>query len=569
MTAVDRVEQFLTDVESLDDPAVFISVAESATLLAAANELDHRPADELPLRGLIFGVKDNIDVVGMPTTAGCPAFSFDPETSAPVVQRLVDAGALPVAKTNLDQFATGVVGTRSPYGIPRNPFDPEHVPGGSSSGSAVAVARDLVDFALGTDTAGSGRVPAAFCGVIGLKPTIGRLPTLGVVPAVRTLDCVSIFADDLATAGLVLASASGFEPDDPYSRSAEPGPATGAEIRFGVLDAASLRTAGASERAIAAYLSTIEHLPPGPRSAVDFTPFAEAGDLLYGGPWVAERTQAVGAFIAEHPDEVDPTVGQIISAGAAYTAVDAYAAADRLARLRRRIDLIMAEIDVLVFPTTPHGATLSQVAADPVGANSRLGRFTTFANLVDLAGLSVPAIESAADGRVPQGVSLYTKAWGDELLLSVAGKLLAQPLPPSLAPSLASTELIPLVVAGAHLKGQPLEWQLTELGAVWQETTRTAASYRLFALPGGPPKKPGVVFDPDGASLEVDVWAVTAAALGRFLTMVPAPLALGTVTLRDGRELTGFVCEPRAMEGAIEITDLGGWRNYEPAPAEG
>ncbi len=555
MSAAERLDRFFSDIEQLDDSAIFISIGNAEVLRSLASAIDAKPAAAVPLRGLIFGAKDNIDVAGMATTAGCPAYAYDPDGSAPVVQQLIDAGALPVAKTNLDQFATGLVGTRSPYGTARNPFDPEHVPGGSSSGSAVATARGLVDFALGTDTAGSGRVPAAFCGVIGVKPTVGRLSTLGVVPAVRTLDCVSIFAADLDVARLVLEAASGFVHTDPYSRPPVSPPPVDA-VRFGVLEADVLASFGADDRTIAAYVEMVDALPADRRSAIDFAPFAAAGDLLYGGPWVAERTYAVGAFIAEHLDAVDSTVAAIISGGFAYSAIDVFDAAGSLAILRRQIDEAMAEIDVLVLPTTPHGASLAEVAADPVGVNSVLGRFTTFANLVDLAGLSIP-IPADDSSPVPLGVTLYGKAWSDELLMMVAGEVLGSPQPKPGAES-----MIPLVVAGAHLKGQPLEWQLTDLGAVWRETTQTAPTYRLFALEGGPPKKPGVIFDLEGSSLQVDVWDLTPAALGTFLTMVPAPLALGTVTLADGRELTGFVCEPRALEGSTEVTSFGGWRAY-------
>lgn len=555
MSATERLERFLLDINGIDDPAIFISVGPPDVLRAMASEIDAKPSAEVPLRGLIFGAKDNIDVAGMATTAGCPSYAYDPAESAPVVQQLVAAGALPVAKTNLDQFATGLVGTRSPFGTPRNPFDPAHVPGGSSSGSAVATARGLVDFALGTDTAGSGRVPAAFCGLIGVKPTVGRLSTLGVVPAVRTLDCVSIFATDLEVASSVLAAATEFVSEDPYSRSGAPLPPMPA-TRFGVLDAETLTRFGADQRTVTAYLALVDSLPGAHRVLIDFGPFAAAGDLLYGGPWVAQRTHAVGAFIAEQPDAVDPTVASIISGGSDYSAIDVFDAASCLAVLRREIDEVFAAIDVLVLPTTPHGVTLAEVEADPVGTNSALGRFTTFANLVDLAGLSIPV---PAPSLVPLSATLYGRAWSDERLLAVAADVLAVPLPSAASPQELS---IPLVVAGAHLKGQPLEWQLTNLDAVWRETTHTASTYRLFALDGAPPKKPGVIFDPEGSSLEVDVWDLTPAALGTFLTMVPAPLALGTVTLEDGRELTGFVCEPRALDGAIEVTSFGGWRGY-------
>lgn len=568
MSALERVERFLAATCDIDDPAVYISIADPDHLRRAAAHVDALPEAEVPLRGLIFAVKDNIDVAAMATTAGCSAFAYEPDESAPVVRRLADAGAIPVAKANLDQFATGLVGTRSPHGTPRNPYDPAHVPGGSSSGSAVAVARGDVDFSLGTDTAGSGRVPAAFCGLVGVKPTIGRLSSRGVVPAVRTLDCVSIFAPDLAIASRVLATASGYDESDPHSRrntrpAGEPG-----TVRFGVVTADELTRFGADDRTVSAYLDLVDTLPDDGRVTVPFAGFAAAGDLLYGGPRVAERTAAVGAFVAEHGDAVDPTVAAIIAGGTSYSAVDAWRSEYRLAELRREIELLTESIDVLVLPTTPHGATIEEVAADPVGVNTRLGRFTTFANVLDFAALSIPLDDTGADGaRVPLGVTLYTRAWGDELLLRVAAGLLGEPAgaPPTVAavPSAAPAEgRIPLVVAGAHLKGQPLQGQLLDLGAVWQETTHTAPSYRLFALADSEPAKPGVVFDPAGTTIEVDVWHLSPAALGTFLTMVPAPLVLGTVTLADGRALTGFLCEPRAVDGATEITALGGWRSY-------
>lgn len=579
--ATRAVAGFLDRMATLDDPAVFISVAADADLTRLAAQIDDRPGADVPLRGLVFAVKDNIDVAGLPTTAGCPAYAYTPARSAPVVDRLVAAGAVPVAKTNLDQFATGLVGTRSPYGTPRNPIDPALVPGGSSSGSAVAVADGLVDFALGTDTAGSGRVPAAMCGIHGIKPTRGRVSTVGVVPAVRTCDVVSVFAADLSLAGRVLEVMSAFDPDDAYARPVPrtpPGSGTGPEPRIGFVGPAALTALGVDGSVAAAYRATVDRLRPWAAAMIeiDMDPFLAAGDLLYGGPWVAERTAVVGPFIDAHPDAVDPTVAAIVATGRSFSAVDAHLAAYTMADLRRRAGRAFEVIDLLVTPTVPHHATLAEVAADPVGANSALGRFTTFANLLDLAAVSVTVPGSDRTGGVPPNVTLYGPAWSDEALLACAtalvdpagpaaaadtgGSVQAARTPPRTGPGTEAG--VRLVVAGAHLKGQPLEHQLTDLGAVWEQTTRTAPTYRLYALAGTEPAKPGLVFDPTGWAVEVDVWRLSPDGLGRFLTTVPAPLALGTVDLADGSSATGFVCEPRALDGAHDVTELGGWRRY-------
>ena len=560
MSSVAAVAAFFERLRTLDDPAIFISTADPGAAVALGEQIDARPAAEVPLRGMVFAAKDNIDVQGLPTTAACPAYAYEPAVSAFVVDRLIAAGAVPVAKTNMDQFATGLVGTRSPYGVPRNPHDPQHVPGGSSSGSAVAVARGLVDFALGTDTAGSGRVPAAFCGIVGLKPTPGLLSTSGSVPAVRSVDCISILTRDLGLAERVLAASTCFDPADPFARRDQlaRGPHLPADVRLGVVGPDRLRAAGADQATVAAYGDVVESARSKVASVVevDLAPFFEAGDLLYGGPLVSERTAAVGAFLEDHPGEVDPIVASIVAAGAGYDAVSAHRARYRLAELRRMADQQFTAIDVLLLPTVPHGARLTDVAAQPKEVNVRLGRFTTFANLLDLCALAIPSGARRA-GEVPFGVTLYGPAFEDRTLLAVAS--LAQ------TRSQEGDELTCLVVAGAHLRGQPLEHQLVELGARFGATTRTAPSYRLFALAGSQPAKPGLVFDADGVSIEVDTWRLSHEALGRFLTMIPPPLALGTVTLIDGSEATGFVCEPRALTDATEITHLGGWRAYRAA----
>ncbi|MFN3217196.1 MAG: allophanate hydrolase [Acidimicrobiales bacterium] len=578
MTAAAAVDRFLETLASHDDPAVFVSVGERAALQEIAAGIDGRPESDVPLRGMVFAVKDNIDVAGFDTTAGCPAFAYRPAMSAAVVERLVAAGAVPVAKTNLDQFATGLVGTRSPHGTPRNPHDPDHVPGGSSSGSAVAVALGLVDFALGTDTAGSGRVPAAFCGIVGLKPTVGSVSCTGVVPAVKSIDCVSFFARDVATAVAAHTAAAAFDPTDPFARRPSSAPRVGTVERIGIVADEALRAAGADDETIDAYGGLCDAaaahglvLVP-----VDLDPFLEIGRLLYGGPWVAERTHAVGNFIDEHPDDADPTVAAIIAGGRAYSAVDAYAAEYRLRTLRREVEAAFAGFDALALPTVPHGATLAEVAADPIGTNSALGVFTSFVNLADLSGMSFPW-GSRTGSAVPLGMTLYGPAWADDAIASAAADLIGEAMAVAAPTSVpaggsASTEPEPgeqvrLVVAGAHLRGQPLEHQLLDLGAEFVETTATAANYRLYALDGHSPPKPGLVYDPTGATIEVDVWTIAPDGLGRFLGLVPAPLALGKVELGDGSWATGFVCEPRAIDGAHDITHLGGWRAHVGAAA--
>lgn len=421
MKAIEAVEAFERRLGELDDPAVFISVADDELAEGWADGIDRRDPAEVPLRGLVFAVKDNIDVAGLPTTAGCPAFAYRPTRSATVVDQLLAAGAIPVAKTNMDQFATGLVGTRSPYGTPSNPHNPDHVPGGSSSGSAVAVARGLVDFALSTDTAGSGRVPAAFCGIVGLKPTCGLISTTGTVPAVRSADCVSIMARDVEAARRVLEHAAGFDQADPFSRPTTlPRERTRGDVRLGRVSADALASAGATPEVVAAYEQAVRVMSdPAAAHDVDLGPFLEVGDLLYSPPWVAERTASVGDFIEEHRDEVDPVVASIIDTGRNIDAAAVHRARYRLAELRRECEQTWDRVDVLVLPTVPRAALLSDVAADPVGVSSELGRFTTFANLLDLGAISMPT--AARDGHgVPLGVTLYAPAFCEASLIELA-----------------------------------------------------------------------------------------------------------------------------------------------------
>ena len=559
------------DAAAAHDPAIFVHRLDAAAVVARARALDGRDPASLPLFGLPFAVKDNVDVAGAPTAAGCPSYAYRPARSAPAVERREAAGAFCVAKTNLDQFATGLVGTRSPYGAPRNPFDARYVPGGSSSGSAVALARGLVSFALGTDTAGSGRVPAAFNQVIGCKPTRGRISCRGVVPAVRSLDCVSIFAPTAEDAGAVLAAAGGFDPEDPFARRAQEACAPDAPLRFGVFAdlAAAVGADPDAVRLTEAAAARLEAMGA-ERRVIGPAPFVEAAALLYGGPWVAERYAAVGAFLEGAPPDADPTVRAIILAAKERSAVEQHLASYRLAELRRRADAVFADVDVLLLPTTPTIPTLAAVAADPVGANEALGRTNNFANLFDLAAVAVPA-GLRADG-LPAGATLFGPAWSEPWLLPLAGALhRAAGVPwgatgealPAAPHAAAPSGRIPLAVVGAHLRGQPLHGQLEALGArfVWAGTT--APAYRLYALASTQPPKPGLVRDPDGgAAIRVEVWSLTPEGFGRFVAGVPSPLCIGTVELADGRSVHGFLCEPAALRGAGEITSFGGWIAY-------
>lgn len=561
MSAAGAVARFLGALESLDDPAVFTSVASADRLQSLARVIDDRPASAVPLRGRLFAVKDNIDVVGLMTTAACPSFTYEPAHSAPAVRNLVRAGAIPVAKTNMDQFATGLVGTRSPFGTPINPLDPSLVPGGSSSGSAVSVALGLVDFALGTDTAGSGRVPAAMCGIVGLKPAPGSVSSRGVVPAVRTIDTISVFADELWFAEEVLSVCTGFDPADPFSRHApERLPVVPSVPRVGVVGESVLAELGCSASVIDAYVETVADLTyAGTRlHPVDPTPFLELGQLLYGGPWLAERTAAVGDFLAAGHDDVDETVSAIIAEGARFDAVATHRAWYRRMELLRIIEGEFVMMDALMLPTVPFVPSVEEVGQKPREVNERLGRFTTFANLADLCSVSIPA-PPQGDPNAGLGVSLYAPAWHERIVVAIAEALVGDARPVRDF----DDGLVDLCVAGAHLRGEALDSQLVELGAVWSETTTTAPTYRLWAMHDTDPPKPALVHSDEGAAVEVDIWRLDSTALGRFLQLVPAPLALGTVDLADGRSVTGFVAEPRATDGAVDITELGGWRSYE------
>ena len=535
---------------------VWISLVPREVALERAREVETR--SDLPLAGMTFAVKDNIDVAGMPTTAGCPAYAYTPSSSATVVQRLLEAGAVLIGKTNMDQFATGLVGTRSPFGACSCVFDERYISGGSSSGSAVAVAKGRVTFALGTDTAGSGRVPAAFNNLIGLKPTRGLLSTSGVVPACRTLDCVSILARTSREAHAVLCVARGFDRTDPFSRTPRPGedaaPWLNGPFRFGVPRREQLEFFGDGEAAALyeAALGKVEQMG-GEKVEIDFSVFRGAADLLYAGPWVAERLAAIRTFLRHHAAEVNPVVRGIIAGGERYSAVDTFEAEYRLQDLRRAAAQQWTTMDVLVLPTTGTIYTHEQVASDPVKMNTNLGFYTNFVNLLDLAAVAAPA--GFRTNGLPFGISFIGPAFFDEALIALADGYLG-----ATTPLLKSAPgCVELAVVGAHLSGQPLNGQLVQRGARLKRTCRTAPGYRLYALEGTKPAKPGLVRDEEfeGPGIEVEVWVMPIDQFGSFVAEVPPPLGIGSATLQNGDSVKCFLCEPYAVSSAVEITAWG------------
>ncbi|WP_248964261.1 allophanate hydrolase [Sphaerisporangium perillae] len=557
-TLAAKVVGIFQRIKERGDDGVWITLRPEEEVLADLARLD--PGGRL--YGMTFAVKDNIDVAGLPTTAACPAFAYHPERSAPLVERLVAAGALLIGKTNLDQFATGLSGMRSPYGSCESPLVAGLISGGSSSGSAVAVAAGLVDFAIGTDTAGSGRVPAAMTGTVGLKPSRGLVPMLGVLPACASLDCPSVFARSVSTASAALAVMAGPYAGAPWSRELpSPVPVTPVRaMRIGVPRSPDfLGDTGAAEgfAEATARLAALGHeIVP-----IDLTPFLEAGRLLYEGPWLAERLATVGDFLAAHPGEVHPVTRQVLERGRQITGVDVFQGRHRLEELRAETARSWGEIDVLAVPTVPTTFTLTEMAADPIGRNAALGLYTTFANLLDLAAVAVPAGMTPASR--PHGVTLLAPAGFDGLLAGLGSTFLKEPTPPSTAsigiqPVPEPPEITLLAVVGAHRTGQPLHPQLAALGAVRDSLARTAPVYRLHDLGD----RPGMIRDPAGAHIEVELHQMTPEALGRLLIRIPPPLGLGTVELEDGRQVHGFLCEPHALTHAPDITTHQSWPAY-------
>lgn len=544
-------------------PQTWITRLPDEQILATARQVDARIAagQRLPLAGVPYAVKDNIDVAGIPTTAGCPDFAYVPQESAPVVERLAKAGAVLVGKTNLDQFATGLVGTRSPYGAPACVFNREYISGGSSSGSAVATAAGLVAFAVGTDTAGSGRVPAAFNGLIGFKPTRGRWSTRGLVPACRSLDCITVFTSEAQDAALLDTVLAGFDAADPFSRHETQARPIGATFRFGVPPPAQQQFFGDTESQ-ELYRQAVARLAAAGGTAVevDIAPLLRAAQLLYSGPWVAERTVVLEELLRKRPGAIHPVVRAIVAGGHGVTGVQTFRGLHELQSFSRVAELLWNSVEVLVLPTTPTIYRLREVLAEPVALNSNLGFYTNFVNLLDMCAVAVPAgFRANATGF---GVSLIGPAWADTALLDLATRTATR----FAAPPLDLTQrpqAIQLAVVGAHLAGMPLHWQLSSRNARLVRTTRTARAYRLYAMTAVTPAKPALIHVGEGgAAIELEVYELDPAGFGSFVAEVPAPLAIGTVTLEDGSSVKGFVAEPRAVTGARDITSFGGWRAY-------
>ncbi len=542
------------------DPALFISIKPEADALAEAAALEAAGPAGKPLYGKVFAVKDNIDAAGLPTTAACRAFEYRPVTSAFVVARLEAAGAIVLGKTNLDQFATGLVGVRSPYGVPRNGLRDDLIPGGSSSGSAVAVAAGIVDFSLGTDTAGSGRIPAGMNGIVGVKPSLGLLSGTGMVPACRTLDTISIFARDVAFATAVAAVASGYDAADPYSRQL-PTPALGAKpakLRVGVPPLAQRKFFGdaVAETAYAADLEKLVSLGA-ELVELDFEPLHAVARLLYEGPWVAERYAATKPLIEENPGAFHPVTLKIIGGAKNLTAVSAFEAMYKLAELKRATAPIFESIDCLAVPTVPRMYTVAEVEADPVTLNSNLGTYTNFVNLLDLAAISVPA-GMRSDG-LPSSLTLIGRAGTDGTLASIAAAIEGHA---ATGPVRAADGRIELAVVGAHLTGLPLNKELLALNATFLRETTTTPDYALYALPNTTPPKPGLLRVASGAPIAVEIWSLDAKGFGEFVSKIPAPLGIGTLSFADGTSAKGFLVEAEAVKGAEDISGYGGWKAY-------
>ncbi|WP_455206745.1 allophanate hydrolase [Kaarinaea lacus] len=574
------IDYVLTRCERFRGYNIWITRLNHEQIQPYLDKLVGQSPESLPLYGIPFAIKDNIDLQGIYTTAACPAFTYTAKQSAYVVQQLISAGAIPIGKTNMDQFATGLVGTRSPkpWGPCKNAFNKDYISGGSSSGSAVAVALGLVSFALGTDTAGSGRVPAAFNNIIGVKPSRGLLSNTGVVPACRSLDCVSIFALTTDDANAVLNVASSYDSEDDYAR---PNPFDNNHRHYGLpttplivgVPKSSQLTFFGNASAQHLFFDSVSKLKSlgATITEIDFTPFLDAARLLYEGPWVTERYVAIEKLIRNHPEELLPEIKTIIGGGENKSAIDYFKAEYQLQHCRQLARQVLSEVDCMVTPTTGTIYRIDQVQADPIKLNSNLGYYTNFMNLLDCASVAAPA--GFLDNGCPFGISFVGPAMTDRKLLSIANQwqqhlgltlgALDLTLPASHSTQTSFVDMIPVVVCGAHLQGLPLNWQLTERGATLLEQTETAAKYRMYALPGGPPHRPGLIRDEEtGAAIEAEIWAIPRDQFGSFVANIPAPLGIGKVEIQDGRWLPGFICESYIVKNAQDVTKLRSWRKY-------
>jgi len=575
-TAAEMIETVFARIAAVDDAGIFLHIADRQDLLAQAAKLgDYDPVAK-PLWGVPFAVKDNIDVAGMPTTAACPDYAYQPQTDATVVRLLKEAGAIVIGKTNLDQFATGLVGVRTPFPVPRNAIDASLVPGGSSSGSAVATAHGIVTFALGTDTAGSGRIPAGLNNIVGLKPSVGALSTTGVIPACRTLDCVSIFALTADDAWKVFSIAATYDPADAYSKAI---PVTGhgalpPVLTIGVPAREDRRFFGDAsmeagyEDALSLFASLGHRLV-----TVPFGDFHKTADLLYEGAWVAERYAAVKDFFDSREESFHPVTHKIYGGARSLSAADAFNGLYALQALKKSVAPLIASVDLFCVPTAPRHYTRTELEQEPIRENSRLGTYTNFVNLLDMCGIAVPT--GKRDDGLPASVTLLASAGKDGLTAALAAEIqrasgltlgaTGWPQPPAM-PMEASIEhdAIDIVVVGAHLSGMPLNIQLRELDARFVREAETSADYRLFSLADQTPAKPGLTRCPEntGTRIAVEVWRLTAAAFGRFVAAIPPPLGIGTIVLSDGSRTKGFLVEQIGLEGAEDISTYGGWRAF-------
>ncbi|MFD0987984.1 allophanate hydrolase [Methyloligella solikamskensis] len=572
----DTLREAYEAIDARGDDGVWIALTPLDEALAQLKvHLARAEAGEdLPLLGVPFAVKDNIDVSGLPTTAGCPAYSYEPEGDAFCVARLKQAGAIPIGKTNMDQFATGLSGTRTPHTIPHSVFSEEHISGGSSSGSAVAVAAGLVAFSLGTDTAGSGRVPAAMNNIVGVKPSRGLISGSGAVPACQSIDCISVFARDMSDADLVRRIAQGYDAGDPFSRRMQE---TGLEVERPVIGVPSeeSRLFHGDDEAAALYEKAVDALTGLGWKVVeiDYTPLGDIAQLLYGGPFVAERYAAVGAFCDDHEDDVHPVVGKIIRDAKSWSAADLFDGLETLSAARREMAERWEKMDAILLPTAPIAPTIVDLLDDPVALTAKLGTYTNFVNLLDCAAVSVPA--GFRPSGMPFGVTLVGPAFSDSDLAYLGDRLHRALLPETGADRMTlppETALAPkkpegwmeIAVVGAHLRGQPLNHQLTDLKGRFLRQTKTGPNYRFYALANTKPPKPGLARDTafEGEGIEVEIWAVPPDGFANFTFAIPAPLGIGKVALSDGTDVSGFICEPSGLDGAREITEYGGWRNY-------
>lgn len=586
LTVTEVIQEALERAERHKGHNIWISMQPLEVLMAEAKKLEQQDPQSLPLYGIPFAIKDNIDCIGLPTTAACPDFSYLPTETAFAVRQLIDAGAVLIGKTNMDQFATGLTGTRSPepYGICKNSLDPDYISGGSSSGSAVVVALDIVSFSLGTDTAGSGRIPAAFNNIVGLKPTRGLVSCAGIVPACKSLDCVSLFSRSAAEADYLLDFLTPFDPNDSFARNdrlLEPADATqgeGTKLRFGVPKPEQLNFFGDAEGSglFSEAIATLKTL--GEVVEIDFQPFLEAAILLYGGPWIAERYAGIQDFIEAQPEALHPVIREVLSTAKDKSAVDAFSALHRLQHLKQKTHSALSGLSCIVTPTAPRIYRIDEMLADPVNLNSNLGYYTNFMNLLDLCAVAVPS--GCYSNGLPFGITLFSTALSDRRLLVIAKHIEGVGgTPPDQIESAGdqpnaltdpSNRYRRIAVCGAHMHGLPLNKQLLDLGARFYATARTSAKYRLFALAIAPPERPGLVRDEtQGRNIELELWELPKAHWADFIANIKSPLCIGSVELEDGQWEYGFLCENYPVGNSAEITHYGGWRNYLQAKAGG